>query len=39
MELKLEDEKLSKTEYLGLVTLDITLEPKYNNEEILVNLI
>jgi hypothetical protein len=32
-ELELEDEKLAKYEYLGLLLMDVTLMPKYNLEE------
>jgi hypothetical protein len=33
MEYELEDEKLTKYEYLGLIYLDLTLMPKYKFEE------
>ena len=32
-ELELEDEKLAKYEYLGLLLMDVTLMPKHNLEE------
>lgn len=33
MEIELEDEKLTKDEYLGLITLDLKLVPKFTSEE------
>lgn len=32
-EIELEDEKLNKYEYLGLILLDITLVPRYLKDE------
>ena len=32
-EIELEDEKLNKYEYLGLITLDLTLVPRYLKDE------
>lgn len=33
MEFELEDEKLNKYEYLGLILIDFTLVPRYINDE------
>lgn len=33
------DEKIDKTEYLGLISLDITLVPKYKDDDTVTKII